>query len=449
MDATDLEHRTLTRTGCIPPELVARLFGSGRADVVAEQARHGEWFCALARAASLGERGRQADALEVLAPYLATGWWTAVVAVADLLESWGRADEAVAVARVRMEAGHPMALGYYARLLARHGRADEAFTLLRPHLREPGHPEAMVDVASAAGREEEAVALLMAEAEHRCSDFPWCCGGLDRGTAVEAIAMLRERQGRIDEAIALLSAGDGTPVDHREHLAALLGRHGRLADLRAAAVGDGSGPAVRRLARLLEESGDLEGAVAVYGQADGGVSREPGSATELAELLARHGRGDEAIDVMRGQADEHTGDDWILHSLAGLCLRLGRPEDGLAHLDALAAARGGEEEWDLYWIRLPLLAAVHGVEETLARARSHPEGSTSYAAPHIAGLLADAGRTEEAVTVLEPHREANRHDLAGCLIDLGRVDEALAVLRPPAPSPPTRWGGPFHDDPPF
>ncbi|MFD3795374.1 tetratricopeptide repeat protein [Streptomyces californicus] len=449
MDATDLEHRALTRTGCIPPELVARLLERGRDDVVEERAGHGEWFCALARAASLGERGRQADALEVLAPYLATGWWAAAVAVADLLESWGRAGEAIDVARARMEAGHPMALGYYARLLARHGRADEAFTLLRPHLREPGHPEALVDIASAAGCEEEAVALLTAEAEHRCSDSPWCCGGLDRGTVVESIAMLRERQGRVDEAIALLSADDGSSVDHRERLAGLLGRHGRLAELRAAAVGDGSGPAVRRLSQLLEESGDPEGAVAVYGQADGGVSLGPGSAAELAELLARHGRGDEAIDVMRGQADEHTGDDWVLHSLAGLCLRLGRPEEGLAHLDALATARGGEEEWDLYWIRLPLLAAVHGVDEAVARARAHPEGATSYAAPHIAELLADAGRTEEAVSVLEPHREANRHDLAGCLIDLGRVDEALAVLRPTAPLPRARRGGPFHDDPPF
>ena len=78
-------------------------------------------------ARSLGEQGRQADALQVLAPYLATGWWTAVVAAAELLEGWGRVDEAIEITRVRMEAGHPMALESYARLLARHGRAAEAF----------------------------------------------------------------------------------------------------------------------------------------------------------------------------------------------------------------------------------------------------------------------------------------------------------------------------------
>ncbi|WP_327173502.1 hypothetical protein OG471_40800 [Streptomyces sp. NBC_01336] len=37
------------------------------------QAGHGEWFCSAAPARLLGERGRQAEALEVLAPYRAAG----------------------------------------------------------------------------------------------------------------------------------------------------------------------------------------------------------------------------------------------------------------------------------------------------------------------------------------------------------------------------------------
>ncbi|WP_260609360.1 hypothetical protein [Streptomyces sp. WAC 01325] len=37
--------------------------------------------------------------------------------------------------------------------------------------------------------------------------------------------------------------------------------------------------------------------------------------------------------------------DWILHTLSGLYLDQGRPKDGLAHLDALAPARRGEEDW--------------------------------------------------------------------------------------------------------
>lgn len=434
VDATDLEYQTRTRSGCIPPELVSRLLERGHVEVVEQQAGRGEWFCALAWARLLGEQGRQADALEVLAPYRATGWWTAVVAVAELLEGWGRVEEAIEITRVRMAAGHPMALEFYTRLLARHGRAEEAFTLLRPYFGERSLTVALVDVATAAGREEEAVALLAPRTEHRCSDFPWCCGGLDRDRVIGLIATIRERQGRIDEAIALLRTGGTTPRSNREQLAALLARQGRLGELRAAAANDESGYVVDRLAWLLEERGDVEGAIAAYRQADGTAAHGANSAFEVARLLARHGRGKEAIDVMRVQADGRNGYDWVLHALSELCLEEGRPEDGLAHLEALAAARGGEVEWDLYWIRLPLIAARDGVDEAIAQGRSHPEGATSYAAPHIAELLAGAGRTEEAVAVLEQHAPGNRHELAGYLIDLGRVEDALAVLRLRSPA---------------
>ncbi|MEV5546583.1 hypothetical protein AB0L35_10740 [Streptomyces sp. NPDC052309] len=76
---------------------------------------------------------------------------------------------------------------------------------------------------------------------------------------------------------------------------------------------------------------------------------------------------------MSHQADACDGDDWILHNLSDLYLDQGRPEDGLAHLDALAAARGGEEDWDLFRIRLPLMAACDGVDEAIEQARAHPE----------------------------------------------------------------------------
>lgn len=445
MDAADLDHQARTLSGCIPPLLVSRLLELGHSEEVEVQARRGEWFCAREWARLLGDQGRQAQALEVLAPYVATGWWLAAQTQAELLESWGRAEEAVALARPYARAGG-LPLEFFARLLTRHGRTGGAVTRLSAGIEDWLLATALVDISEKAGRDEDIAALLAARipAQHRC-DSPWCCRGLDPDTAIGLLAAIRERQGRIDEAIALLHTRQHTSVNSHDQLADLLARHDRIEELRAYAATEHLGHAARRLAEVLEERGDVEGAIAVY--------QQPGQchgAVQLAQLLARHGQGDEAIDVMRVQADAHNGDDWILHILSDLCLDQGRPEEGLAHLDALAAARGGEEDWDLYWIRLPLIAARDGVDEAVAQACSHPEGSTSYAVPHIAELLAGAGRTEEAVAVLEQHATANSHDLVSHLIDLGRVKDAVVLLQQRASEPVApAWTGTLFNDPPF
>jgi hypothetical protein len=153
---------------------------------------------------------------------------------------------------------------------------------------------------------------------------------------------------------------------------------------------------------------------------------------QLAQLLARHGRGDEATQVLRAYADSPGGaEDWIVHALCTHYIDQGRAVDGLAYLDALKA-REGAEEWEFFQMRLWVMAAAGRRVEAIDLARSHPESSTCYADRAIAELLAGAGRIEEAVALLEP-RGSDSRMLAEYLLDLGRVKEALTILQQPKP----------------
>ncbi len=450
MDAADLDRQARTLSGCIPPDLVAQLLERGHEREVASQAGQGEWFCARAWARLLGERGQRDNALAVLAPYVATGWWPAARAQVELLESWGRASEALALTRPYAAAGG-QALEFFARLLARHGGAAEAFELLSAGIEDWVLATALVDVAELAGLDDDAARLLSEHIpdDHRC-DSPWCCGGLDADTALSLLARIRERQGRTDEAIALLHTRRITSVNSRDQLADLLARHGRLDELRKYAATDVHGHATQRLAEVLEERGDVEGAISLYRRAAAAVPGGSNTAYQLAQLLARHGRGAEAVDVMRAQADAHPGEDWILHTLAGLCLDRDRPEDGLAHLDELKAARGDdEEEWDLFWIRLPLIATSSGPDAALQQASAHPEGDSAYAAEHMARVLHNAGRTEEAIALLDRHLPAHRSDMAAYFISLDMIDDAVELLQQHDPRPTAQWNGHWSSEPPF
>ncbi|MEV7729634.1 hypothetical protein AB0P15_33700 [Streptomyces sp. NPDC087917] len=454
MDAADLDYRTRTLTGCIPPLLVTRLLELGHEREVEFQAGRGEWFCALEWARLLGHRGLREQALEVLAPYIATNWWPPARARAELLEGWGRVGEAIALARPYAQAGDRPALVFFARLLARTVHSDEAFMLLRTGIQDWFLAECLVDVADAAGMNEEAAALLedrIEAAVPACDDADCSNLRMDPFNAVSLLATIRERQGRIEEAIDLLQTRGATSVDNRDDLADLLARHDRITELRAYAASESHGHAVRRLAEVLEERGDVEAAIAVYrafGAAPHGMWQV---SVPLSELLVRHGRGDEAIEVMRALAERPGGaEDWIVDTLCTLYSSHGRPLDGLAHLDALKARIGGTEEWDFFRMRLPLMADCGLIDEAIEEARAHPEGHTWYAACAVSEVLAEAGRTEEAVTVLEQHPTYNSSLHAERLIDLGRIEDALRVLQQPRTKPPTpTWDGTYSTEPPY
>ncbi|MDQ1010309.1 putative negative regulator of RcsB-dependent stress response [Streptomyces sp. V4I23] len=452
MDAADLDRQARTLSGCIPPRLVSRLLELGHSEEVEFQASRGEWFCAREWARLLGDQGRQAEALDVLAPYVATGWWPAARTQAELLERWGRAEEAIALARPYASTGG-LPLEFLARILARHGRTDEAVTRLSTGIEDWLLATALVDIAEGAGQDEDIAALLAAQIpdRHRC-DGPWCCRGLDPDTAIGLLAVIRERQGRVDEAIALLHSRQHiTSVNNHDQLADLLARHDRIEELRAYAASEYLGHAARRLAEVLEERDDVEGAIAVYRQPGDSPVRECHGAVRLSQLLARHGRGDEAIEVMRTLVDAPGGaEDWLVDTLCTLYSDHGRPRDGLACLDALKARRDGEEEWDFSRLRLRLMADDGLLDEAIEQARAHPEGDTWYAAWTISDLLAETGRIEEAVAVLEPHAPANSSLLAGHLIDLGRIKDAVALLQQRKNEPVTPVStGLFSTEPPF
>ncbi|MEU8378427.1 hypothetical protein [Streptosporangium sp. NPDC048865] len=452
MDAADLDYRVRTLSGCIPPDLVSRLVELGHGAEVEFQAGRGEWFCAREQARQLAERGRREEALEVLAPYVATGWRTATTTVAGLLEEWGRAEEAIALARPGAEAGDTVALDFHARLLARHGRGDEAFVMLRPHVESFFLAAALVDVAEVTGRDEEAAALLAARIEAGRGDGPSCRRGVEPFNAVGLLAAIRERQGRVDEAVALLRTREETSVDNRDQLADLLARHDRIAELREYAAADPRWHAAQRLAELLEEHGDVEGAVAVYRWPRGPEFCRCHGTLLLAELLARHGRFEEATEAMRALADSPGGaEDWIVDTLCTLYADQGRPEEALAYLDTLEA-RLGEEEWSFFRMRLSLMAACGRSEEAVELARAHPESGAWWAVRSVARLLAGAGRTGEAIALLERHPDADGGLRARYLLDLGRVGDAVALLQRRGPEPPEREtsqaGTPF-DEPPF
>ncbi|MFF0275696.1 hypothetical protein [Streptomyces sp. NPDC004330] len=454
MDAADLDYRARTLTGCIPPTLVARLLELGHEREVELQAGRGEWFCALEWARLLASRGRREQASEVLAPYVATQWWTAARATAELLEEWGRAEEAIALSRPYAQAGDRAAVHFLARLLARHGRSHEAFALLRPGIGDWFLAACLVDVAAAADLDEQAAALLQARVEGAvpaCSD-PDCDNvRIEPSNAIDLLAAIRERQGRIEDAIALLRTRKVTSVNGRDQLADLLARHDRLADLRTYAATEHHGHAAQRLAEVLEERGDVEGAIAVhrtYGATPDGMWQV---AVPLSELLVRHGRRDEAIEVIRTLAERPGGaEDWIVHTLCTLYADDGRPQDGLAHLDALKARREGREDWDFFWMRLPLMARCGRLDEAIEQARAHPEGDTWYAARGLAHVLTEAGRDEEAAALLDRHPSGGGPSRAELLIDQGRVEEAVRILQEPPVKPPTpARDDPFSTEPPF
>jgi tetratricopeptide (TPR) repeat protein len=175
----------------------------------------------------LEERGRVAEAADVLRPFVDAGSINAARGLAYLLHRAGRVDEAVDVflAAVRRErAMEPVTRAQLQSILIDEGRAEEALGYLDEWIREfdpDGVFHERVGLLHLCGRSEEALDLLRARRD------------ADRYRVAEQTARILDDLGRTEEAIALLRAHPSRYV--RFTLAMMLFRQGDVEEAVAAA----------------------------------------------------------------------------------------------------------------------------------------------------------------------------------------------------------------------
>lgn len=418
MDAVDLDHRHRTYDGWIPPAVAEALHERGYHGILREAAAHGDWFCAhrLAEVAVAdGGSGRRTEALALLEPFASTGWWPAVRTVGRLLADWGRLDEAAELLRPHAGTGDREAVREFASLLARQGHIDHVVALLGPRTADSSLAEVLVELTAGHGRDDEIAALLPPVGVGATVPFepPWATDAWD---TVPLHARLLERQGRVDEAAALL--GRFVSVDgivfagHAQQLATLLARHGREAELRACLVEDGAEYALTALARFLEERGRAEEAVALLRQYSS--EGDPHAAFELAELLARHGRHDEAIEVLRRAAESAGGDaDWIIHLLCRVFVEAGREGEALVYVDDYFT-RHDDHPDEHAWARAHILKLCGRAEETDAELSPQVPAEELLSFGTMGGVIAEAerlvrqGQPEKAIAHLRDRLDGTR-----------------------------------------
>ncbi|GAA1421617.1 tetratricopeptide repeat protein [Catellatospora coxensis] len=409
----------------VPYGMVRLLVERDCLDTLRAEADRGDWRCGAALIDELVRRGEAEAALAVCRTFVRPDRWNgAADKTAAVLEASYGLEEAVAFVRPYAAAGERSAVHRLAALLGRLGQVDEVFALLRPRLDDWWMASNLVEATEGQGRDEDVIAeletLVAAVERHpdRWQAKPW--------NAAESLATVLDRQGRSDEAIALLRRVRRTSVNQIEHLADLLHKAGRESELRDLVAGEGREHAAYRLANLLEEQNRLAEAVdTLRAFTDAGNIN---AASALAELLRRHGRGEEAVEVLHTAVRaEGAAHGCTRHHLWTLLVEAERPEDALGHLDELEREFGPEE---LFRDRLWLLAECGRSEEALARVRAHPQAGEDGFLQLAAQTLDDLGRTDEAIALLRPRATSHfvGNDLAEMLLRRGEVDEAMAVV---------------------
>lgn len=427
MDATELSRRSVLWDGWFNPALAASLAEHGYLDELRRQAEREDWTCAEVLVEELTGQRQYDAALKVLAPYAATGWWPAVETVAETLNRAGRTDEAIELITPFTGTGDRDAVRCLARLLASGGRTGDVLALLGPRAVDDQYlAETLVDLTSGSGRDDEVLGYL--------ASLPG-----SRGPSWNA-AMLRatvlERQGRVDDAVALLRSHvegkNHSSINDIEHLADLMARHGQLDQLREFTAGHGGEYAAYHLAGTLADHGEIDQALDTLGPFLASGSRY--AVGRAAELLSEHGRGGEAIELLRPLVLSEGYDcGCAAGMLADLFIRQGRSDEMIALVGDLAA-REGSMTTDLFTLRVRVLRQSGRSEQAIAEVRAHPEADEWYLVDVLGDLLAENGQVKEAIEVLRSVADGGADfRLTELLIQQGRVPEAVKVAQAPKP----------------
>jgi tetratricopeptide (TPR) repeat protein len=426
----ELKRRFRGPDGWLPLEVASALVEYGHVGDVRLLADQGDWNCAHTLVQVLLVQGQVNAALDILRPFADSGLWQAVERLAGILDAHDRTDEAITLVRLHAPTGGRFTGTRLAALLARQGRTDEVVALLGPYVGDSYYAEALVSLTAGTGHDDEVASLLQVQIGAKQQHVnPW---QREPWNAEALLAKVLERQGRVDDAVALLQAhlhrGEALFDNHIEQLAEILVRHGREAQLRALLPEAGGEHAAFRLAAWLEEQARVDDAVEALQPFT--TSGSPNAAAVLAEMLTRHGRVDEAINMLRPVPKAMGGDpEWVIHMLCSLLVEQGRADEALATIDDLAAHHGGM--WiELHLERTDVLARCGRIEQAIAELRDHPVAGAWYVTTRLADLLVDAGRPEEAIAVLRAGDRTvmSTTNLAKLLIRRGRVKEAVELF---------------------
>jgi tetratricopeptide (TPR) repeat protein len=309
----------------------------------------------------------------------------------------GKIDEGLDAIRAIADSDALDAAETFARLLMEHGRIDELRG--RAHGGDRWSVQQLADWLSDNGHADE-----LADLVNRYRD-----GSLLEHLLSDRLAEALFAQGNVE---GLRARADAGCQSARCHWAELMIEQGRIEEVRARADAGGRPEAIR-LAQMYEDTGSFPQAIEV-------LRGHPDLRRQLAKLLAKADRLDEAIDVIRPLATQGDPDDLFI--LRELLVQAGR-EDELrsrgeaGDLAAYAALAYSFERAGRIDEAIEVLTARFALEQGENRGF------------HLAELLQREGRLDELRALADQGSwHAQRH-LAAELAADGALDELLSRAR--------------------